>query len=159
MKTRTPLAERFWSKVDKSGDCWLWTGATTFGGYGVIQRGGADGGLIRAHRYAYEEQLGPIPKGQGLCHRCDMPGCVRPTHLFPGDQRTNMADCAAKGRTRPGGQTGVAHHRAKLNPEKVVQIRQLRRQGLSLNAVAERFDVSKKTILNIDKGVIWREVA
>src|SRR5690348_16395282 len=30
-------AERFWAKVDKSGDCWIWTGAVIRkrGGYGA----------------------------------------------------------------------------------------------------------------------------
>jgi hypothetical protein len=37
------ITERFWKYVNKTADCWLWTGAKTYGGYGVINSGGRDG--------------------------------------------------------------------------------------------------------------------
>lgn len=70
----------FWSKVDKSAGkdgCWLWTG-TTYAGYGVFHGGGKN---TRAHRYAYEELVGPIPEGLVCDHLCRVTNCVNPAHI------------------------------------------------------------------------------
>ena len=72
-----PLADRFWEKVDKSGDCWLWTGAIT-NGYGVIHSGATH---VFAHRAAYEMSVQPIPEGLVIDHLCRVPRCVNPSHL------------------------------------------------------------------------------
>ena len=69
--------ERFWSKVDKSGDCWLWTGAT-HRGYGLFR---LNGGSRLAHRVSYEWSKGEIPAGAEVDHMCFSRGCVNPTHL------------------------------------------------------------------------------
>lgn len=112
---------RFWAKVDKSGDCWIWTAAKTGRGYGNFA---LHGGNIAAHRYSWEITNGPIPDGRGVLHECDTLACVRPDHLFLGTQRQNVADMIGKGRARyPGAtnpQSGDAHwtHRTpeKMNP-------------------------------------------
>ena len=91
--------DRLWSRVDKTGDCWVWTGATTTAGYGEIRFGGK---VVRVHRLVYELTVGPIPEGMGVLHRCDNPPCCRPDHLFLGTQRDNARDMVAKGRKRGG---------------------------------------------------------
>lgn len=73
------IAERFWSKVDRSVGCWRWTGAQNSGGYGVFRVSGT--GLILAHRWAYIETRGEIPTGQQLDHLCRERRCVNPDHL------------------------------------------------------------------------------
>lgn len=88
-------AERFWSHVDRSGDCWAWTGGTK-NGYGTfyVTRDGTDR-MQQAHRFAFELERGPIPDGMTLdhlCHtavaddcregsKCPHRRCVRPDHL------------------------------------------------------------------------------
>ena len=70
--------ERFWSKVLKTADCWLWQACKTRG-YGRFQLG--RGRLAVAHRLAYELVIGPIPDGMTLHHRCENHACVKPWHL------------------------------------------------------------------------------
>lgn len=102
-----PFEERFWEKVDRTGDCWLWTGALDLDGYGYIMRGAKALGGIRAPRAAWELHFGAIPAGLLVCHHCDNPRCVRPNHLFLGTPQENMDDMWRKGRARP---TGRAKH-------------------------------------------------
>lgn len=90
-----PIEKRFWHKVDKTGDCWLWLGHKSSKGYGGVQ---VDGLSKKAHRVAYELVNGPIPEGLYACHTCDNPSCVNPAHIFLGTQHENMADMVAKGR-------------------------------------------------------------
>ena len=71
--------ERFWSRVDKSGDCWIWTGGLNSKGYGGCTRAG--GGRVYAHRLSYEMHHGPIPDGMVVDHTCFNRACVNPDHL------------------------------------------------------------------------------
>ena len=70
--------ERFWEKVDKTGDCWLWMAACVSGGYGQFRHGGK---RVIAHRLAFEWEHGEIPEGLQVDHRCHDRRCVRPEHL------------------------------------------------------------------------------
>jgi len=100
-------AERFWAKVTTAEKgCWLWRGSTQPKGYGTFRCG--PGAPQLAHRIAWILIRGEIPNGLLVLHKCDVPGCVRPSHLFVGDHAANMADMSAKGR-----------HWAKVHPEKV----------------------------------------
>ena len=105
---RPPLPtreERFWSYVDRTGGCWIWTKARNRGGYGVF-RWSFDGkfGMHLTHRIAWSLLIGPLNE-LGILHRCDNPPCVRPDHLFQGNQEANMADAARKDRMGHHGRT------------------------------------------------------
>ena len=90
---RRPVAPaiRFWAKVDRDGPvpthrpdlgpCWVWTSPPDKDGYGVFQA--TTKRQVRAHRWAYEAEVGPIPPGLTLDHLCRVRRCVRPTHLEP----------------------------------------------------------------------------
>lgn len=72
--------ERFWRWVERGEGCWLWLASTDTKGYGLF---GAEGKLSKAHRYAYELLVGPIPEGLVLDHLCRVRHCVNPDHLEP----------------------------------------------------------------------------
>ena len=81
--------DRFWAKVKKTPECWLWqgTGVGPVGNkYGQTY---INGKPIRAHRVAYELLIGPIPDGLVIDHLCRTPLCVRPDHLEAVTHREN----------------------------------------------------------------------
>lgn len=94
---RLTTSERFWSRVspEPNTGCWYWTGCANRNGYGEVRAGGV---RVLAHRFAWEDTNGPLRKGDRVLHRCDVPGCVNPGHLFTGSQADNARDMAMKGR-------------------------------------------------------------
>lgn len=83
---------KFWKYVDKTEDCWLWTGLQNRG-YGRV---GTREGL--AHRFSWRIHNGPVPVGLCVLHKCDVPLCVRPDNLFIGTAGDNNKDRVRKGR-------------------------------------------------------------
>lgn len=85
---RTPQ-ERFWARVDKSGDCWIWTGNVRPNrGYGTFAI--SPGNIVLTHRFAYEQTKGPIPEGMWIDHRCHVKSCCNPQHLRPVTPKQNI---------------------------------------------------------------------
>jgi HNH endonuclease len=80
---------QFWPKVDKSGECWTWTGYVNQSGYGRFYLS-TEKRATMAHRFAYEQIVGPIPEGLTLDHLCRNRGCVNPAHLEPVTNRENV---------------------------------------------------------------------
>lgn len=89
MRQTATEQDRFWSKVDRSGECWLWTAGTNRDGYGAFRRANR-GKMVKAHRYAFAEAHGEIPEGTELDHLCRVRRCVNPTHLEPVAHAENM---------------------------------------------------------------------
>ena len=147
------LADRFWSKVQRSDDCWLWTG-TKPRGYGMLRVGRR---MRLAHRISWEIHRGQIPEGLDICHVCDVPACVRPDHLFLGTAKDNSDDARAKGRWRPFSIRGESHHNAKLSDAQVEEVRRIRSaRSESIAALARRLGVATSTIKRICNGRVRR---
>ncbi|MGZ4586215.1 MAG: HNH endonuclease signature motif containing protein [Mycobacteriaceae bacterium] len=84
--TRSNDLDPFWSNVEPTGFCWLWTGKLNAKGYGSSGAAGESS----AHRAAYTLLVGPIPEGLTLDHLCRVRRCVNPDHLEPVTQRENL---------------------------------------------------------------------
>ena len=156
----TPLADRFWSKVNKDGPipahrpelgpCWVWTASRSkHGGYGQINVGASRPDF--AHRVVWRLTYGALPADAVVCHHCDNPVCVRPAHLFIGTHAGNVADKVRKGRQ----QRGTAVPNARLTPEQIPAIRAALAAGTPPVEVAAAYGVSRATIHHIWKGKTW----
>ena len=110
--TRPNTEADFWARVDKSGECWFWTGNKLQGGAGY-GRMRFQGRHVKAHRLSLELHLGyQIPSDQMVLHSCDQPSCVNPEHLRLGDHLDNMRDRQERGRwARAGSDTCARGHR------------------------------------------------
>lgn len=91
---------RFWAKVERTDECWLWTGAKNNKGYGQVRH---DGKCILATHYALKLDGRPREDGMVARHGCDNPQCVNPAHLEWGTQRENMQDAKSRGRMNLSG--------------------------------------------------------
>lgn len=149
-----PLAERFWSKVDRTGGpdaCWPWTGSRIRQGYGRIN---IDGALVLTHRVAFFLAFERWPAC--ALHKCDNPPCCNPSHLFEGTYADNAADREAKGR---GNQPrGSANPRAKLSEADVRAIREDARRGEAHSLIARRYGVSAHAIYSVVLRRTWAHV-
>jgi hypothetical protein len=159
--------DRFWSKVNKTENCWLWTGSKYKEGYGLIWDKPKIG---RAHRISYELAYGPIPEGLCIAHKCDTPSCVNPDHLFAATHAENMRDRDNKGRHAKGDRHGTKRqphsiHRGtmcrqhKLDEAQIIEIRQRADSGESMCSLSRRFNVSRRNIQFIAKRLSWRHIA
>lgn len=127
---------RFWSYVQKTDTCWLWTGALDETGYGVFNMGAEANGRTRlAHVWAYERFVGPTPEGLELDHvkanGCTHRNCVNfESHLEPVTHQENMRRSSS----------------TKLSDADVLRAWQLVQEGLSIRAVGRQYGVSHNTL-------------
>lgn len=149
--------KRFSEKFIKGSedDCWNWAGAKKRKGYGAMK---LSGDSVSAHRIAYFLSEGAIPEGLYVCHRCDNPACVNPSHLFLGTPLQNTQDMHSKGRQRYVGQKGRRNPRAELSEKQVKKIIGLIAKGHTNKAIAQRFGVSHSTVSLIRLGKSWSEI-
>lgn len=144
------LACSFWSRVQKSNGCWLWTGCT-IKGYGTLRYAGM---TYRVNRLSWALAHNPIADGLIVCHDCDNPLCVRPDHLFLGTVADNNHDMSVKGRASHGSQ----RPHAKLTEEEVIRLRELHRSGQGVRKLARAFGIAKTTAQQILRRRRWTHV-
>lgn len=145
---------RFWSNVDKSGKCWIWTRGKTGAGYGHLR---FNGKLTYAHRVAFELTYGAVLPGLFICHSCNNPPCCNPKHLWVGTPADNMSDRDRKGRQYINGRPGEQNHNAKLTRIQVDEIRSIYAQGdYSQRRLAEVFGISNGNIAAILQHKTWK---
>lgn len=89
-------AQRFWPRVDTSGDCWLWAGPVNGSGYGSIN---VKGKILGVHVFAVILDGRSVPDGMEVDHLCYTPACVRPDHLDVVTHHENIRRATARRRT------------------------------------------------------------
>jgi hypothetical protein len=140
------------SKLNPETGCIEWQGKLNAAGYGMYYELGE---TYIASRLSYELTYGPIHKGLHVCHRCDNRRCINPNHLFVGTPKENTDDAIRKGRRNT--QQGERNGNAKLNWEKVREIRAKLRIGIKPNEIAKLYAVSTSCIENILYNNTWKE--
>lgn len=154
--TEDQLRAAFFRKVrfDQQTGCWEWQGAKDSKGYGVIR---SHGRMRMAHRVIYEWTHGGVLDAMVIRHKCDNPCCVNPAHLVSGSQSDNMFDMHDRNRhPRCGGApSGERNGVARLTEEKVIALRQRRREGATIAELEAEFGVSEGTIRPALTGKTW----
>jgi hypothetical protein len=150
------LAQRLDRRLDKSGECWVWTGyCQSRGGYGRIGVGNRK--MEGTHRVAWELANGPIPPGMMVLHSCDVPACCNPAHLHLGTAADNTREMLERGRAadRRGERAG----RAKLTEAQVLEIRERYAAGnTSYRKLAPEYGVSYMSIQHAVRRITWAHI-
>ncbi len=162
---RNPAAQlRFWSYVDKSGECWEWILPSKRGGYGLF--GMKTTKQYGAHRISwilFHQKAVPI--GLLICHHCDNKSCVNPEHLFLGTFADNNRDRHRKGRSKPitpptpeQRARGERAGNSKLKAHQVLEIRELSGEGETGKSLAVVFGISERTVGQIIHRETWTHI-
>lgn len=155
---KTPIPERFWSKVNKTDGCWEWVGTLDPSGYGRILM---DGKYLAAHRLMGMAN-GAIPKGKGyhgncVCHKCDNRKC-KPRSFILGTHRDNIKDMYDKNRHIRVSLIGESNAGAKLTNANVLEIRALLGK-IPQSAAAKRYGVTQSSISRIAMKKTWSTIS
>ena len=139
IKPREDRELYFWSKVNKTDTCWLWTGSLDSRGYGRYKDGKVE---WKAHRYAWFKTNGAIPDEKFLCHQCDVRTCVNPGHLFIGTALENGRDCASKGRER----------NQKITDQQAIEIYEMYKSGIITREICRKYGITRAQVTDIAHG-------
>lgn len=138
-------------KVNECG-CWIWQGSKSGDGYGLIEM--PQRHTRRVHRVMYEAAVGTLLPGMFVCHRCDVPLCVNPDHLFLGTPKDNSHDMVLKGRSSRGEKASTS----VLSEADVPEIVQRYKNGESGKSIAASYGIQRNTVLKILRGETWAHV-
>lgn len=154
MRSSKEAAEKIEERCEKITDtgCWIWM-LGTVNGYGKLKWGGT---MVRVNRLSYKAFVGPIPDGLLVCHRCDIPECCNPHHLFLGTSLDNAQDKVKKGRLYTGEpQRGERHGNARWTDEQILAIRA---DTDPQTVIAKKYGTRQGTISQIKSRKIWSHI-
>ena len=153
---KKPLETKFWDKVlitDLFG-CWLWTACKDKQGYGQLVVPGKGSQL--AHRISYIINIGPIPDGLGVLHKCNNPPCVSPAHLYLGTQQDNVDYMIKSNRQRS--LAGEEIGSAKLTEKEADEIILLLKNHTPRKNILKMYNVGSSQLHRIKKGEAWKHI-
>jgi len=146
--------EDFWKRILKPVGCWLFDGGKDTSGYGYVGNPFSDTPKqIGTHRLAWILTHGPIPDGMQVLHKCDIPSCVNPDHLFLGTVADNTLDKVNKRRHSRGEST----RSAKLTEAQAREILSLKGKERA-RILAQKFGVKPTAINAIWSGRLWKHI-
>ena len=141
--------------------CWEWQGLIDSKGYGFFTLRICNSNKRKVHlvhRRSFEVFKGSIPKDKDVCHSCDNRKCIKPSHLWIGTNEENMSDCRRKGRWSFGFSEGSKCHSAKLNEDKVLEIRKKHTNGISQIELSKQYGVNDRSISGIVNRKTWKHI-
>lgn len=138
-------------QIDPVTRCWIWTGSRDTGGYGLVNQDPTNRNK-KVHRVVYETAIGEIPEGHHVLHRCDVPACCNPFHLFTGTRQDNVDDRELKGRNNPRPAVAAC---TRLTEAEVLQIREDPR---TQDEIARSFGIAQTTVSAIKTRRNWSHV-
>lgn len=133
---------------DAGTGCWLWQGRKAHYGHGIFAYKGKQ---IGAHRASWFLHGGKIPEGAMICHKCDVPACINPGHLYVGSAATNSQDAVSRNRVAHGERSGTA----KLTTS---DVRAIRMDSRPTTHIARDYGVSNVLVGKIKRREIWARV-
>lgn len=167
------VTTRFWAHVPErqnASDCWLWAGAINPKGYGIFSVK-VDGKwkAMLAHRFSWLVSHCEAIASLHVCHSCDVPGCVNPSHLFMATNYENRQDSVSKGRHANGDRSGARRHpervprgiangQSRLTESAVIEIRLRAAQGEAPTDIAVQFGISPRNVRNIINRDTWKHI-
>lgn len=123
-------------------ECWICDNPTFINnkGYNYIVK---DSKMLGIHRYSYSLYNNTeIPKGKIIMHKCDNRACINPNHLQLGTYSDNNYDMYNKNR----------NNHKKLNNDQLFKIKDMLIKKIKISTIANKFNVSDRTIANIKNG-------
>jgi len=142
--------ERFFSFVQKTDSCWLWSGYCDIDGYGKFRYHDR---TYPAHRLIYIHCFGD-PGNLVICHAAGInckKNCVNPDHLREDTHKANAKDRNIDG-THSKGEKSI---NAKLTSEQVLEIRSSTESNINL---AKKYGVHCSTISSIICRKKWKHL-
>lgn len=151
------ILKRFHESYLIKNECWIWQKCVNPKGYGYMSYLGKP---TLAHRASWMIHNGDIPKGKLVLHTCDLPPCVRPSHLWLGDAACNTNDMMKKGRYNYNKRTykGSDSSNSKITEETALKIKQMM-LIMPANKVAEALNVSLHIVYDIRNNKTWKHIS
>lgn len=144
----------FWPRVlvRSPEDCWLWQGTVHHLGYGKVK---VEGRQWSAHRVSFVLSYGQ--PSQWVLHKCGVPLCCNPSHLYDGDAKQNASDRISHGNQSRA--LGEKNPQSKLTEDQVRHIRSQDLKSVTRSELADMYGVTVTTISKVRTGKRWASVS
>ena len=149
---RMTTQDRFWSKVNKTDYCWIWTTGKSSNGYGSFY---FNDKTVSAHKFSWMLYYGKVIDNLKVLHTCDNRACVNPKHLYLGTSADNSRDMTDRDRQAKGENNGWS----KLTKEQIISIKSYPYHRGLYRQLSKQFNVTPESISNVCRGIYWKHIS